>query len=583
MNKTSSSKLDRTLAKTTWPPILLLAAIFIVATGYILYEERQKSWTHREMDLSQSIAAQEKSFADEIYLSQGEAVQFRMNSILQGWRQACPNAHACIRIIPTDSNQNSKTFTACSFDSDRWEEAKAPIFSRVIQVGFKPIAQIEYFVTRSTRLSDVFPPLLLMAILLGSLAAWLLHRVLVKNLRRNILSPLLDRVAKDERNAIIAQTTQMLAHDVMKPLSMMQFALSALKRVKGDEEFKIRQAELVPDVESTLIKVRGMLTDIVGLGAEGGAAMEETAIKPLIRETLVSIFRIYRHATVTIRYDLTHTHTVIADAKKILRVMANLTENAVQAMGEAGQLWYRTRETNVQGQRFVEFAIGNSGSFIPREEVENVFEPFYTTRKGGTGLGLAIAKKIVNEHGGRIWCSSSKDEGTEFYFTLPMGSRIDDATLDLPVHSHQVAAYRRSSSAKPPIDSSNVIPLRAGTEDAIGAGVTHILLFDDDQLVHDVWDINAKAERIPTLLHFNSWEDFISGDGHALVRQSMAFVDLSFKGSKFDGLDIARNLREIGIRRIYAITGDEARASASGLFDGVLGKGVPPDIRKLMF
>lgn len=69
---------------------------------------------------------------------------------------------------------------------------------------------------------------------------------------------------------------------------------------------------------------------------------------------------------------------------------------------------------------FIELRIRNTDSFIPEEELGQLFDAFYTrNKKGGTGLGLAIAKKIVIAHRGEIWCKSSKEIGVEFGFTLP--------------------------------------------------------------------------------------------------------------------------------------------------------------------
>jgi signal transduction histidine kinase len=73
------------------------------------------------------------------------------------------------------------------------------------------------------------------------------------------------------------------------------------------------------------------------------------------------------------------------------------------------------------------FSVSNSGAGIPEDEVAHVFERCWHTERrhgGGAGLGLYIAKRVVESHGGRIWVESRADEGTTFFFTLPIAIAI---------------------------------------------------------------------------------------------------------------------------------------------------------------
>jgi signal transduction histidine kinase len=69
--------------------------------------------------------------------------------------------------------------------------------------------------------------------------------------------------------------------------------------------------------------------------------------------------------------------------------------------------------------RFVEVAVTDAGTGIAPEDLERVFEPFFTSKVGGTGLGLAISREIVVEHGGTLVCESAPGNGATFRLTLP--------------------------------------------------------------------------------------------------------------------------------------------------------------------
>lgn len=112
---------------------------------------------------------------------------------------------------------------------------------------------------------------------------------------------------------------------------------------------------------------------------------------------------------------------IVIDEEKIKRVVANIVGNAVKYIQrEQGMIL-----VNVEDQgSFIQVMIRDNGKGIGKEELPFIFERFYRTdssrnsRTGGSGLGLAIAKKIMDEHGGRIWAESELGKGTEVYFTL---------------------------------------------------------------------------------------------------------------------------------------------------------------------
>lgn len=112
---------------------------------------------------------------------------------------------------------------------------------------------------------------------------------------------------------------------------------------------------------------------------------------------------------------------VVADREKLRRVIANIVGNAVKYMDKAeGVITTRLTEDD----SFATVEIADNGRGIPQESIDQIFDRFYRadsardTATGGSGLGLAIARRIIEEHGGRIWAQSAPGEGTSIFFTL---------------------------------------------------------------------------------------------------------------------------------------------------------------------
>jgi len=107
------------------------------------------------------------------------------------------------------------------------------------------------------------------------------------------------------------------------------------------------------------------------------------------------------------------------DAAQIKQVLVNLIKNAMHAMTRGGTL---TLATGVTGES-VWVGVSDTGGGIPQEKINQIFQPFFTTKKKGSGLGLMIVQRIIREHGGRIEVESRMGQGTTFRIWLPLHER----------------------------------------------------------------------------------------------------------------------------------------------------------------
>ena len=151
---------------------------------------------------------------------------------------------------------------------------------------------------------------------------------------------------------------------------------------------------------------------------------QEVPLRPLIRQVVGSLQPQARKAEVAVTQDIPSTFpSLYIDPQRIIQVLNNLITNAIKFTPPGGEIQVHAR-LNENKQAII--SVTDSGFGIPYEDQLHVFERFYQSnheqqsKMGGYGLGLSIAKLIVEQHGGTIDFSTALNEGTTFYFNVPL-------------------------------------------------------------------------------------------------------------------------------------------------------------------
>jgi two-component system NtrC family sensor kinase len=115
----------------------------------------------------------------------------------------------------------------------------------------------------------------------------------------------------------------------------------------------------------------------------------------------------------------THVPGIRGNANQLQQVFLNLILNAIEAMPNGGELRIRGRTVDEKG-RWLAISIADVGIGIEPDNLDKIFEPFYTNKAEGSGLGLSVCHNIVTTHGGQISAESVVGQGTMFTVRLPL-------------------------------------------------------------------------------------------------------------------------------------------------------------------
>ncbi len=237
----------------------------------------------------------------------------------------------------------------------------------------------------------------------------------------------------------IVRATQVLAHDVRKPFSMMQLILDSLDRLQSDSaELNFAKCE----VEKSIKNVESMIYDIMDYSREVELSTEPSSLYRILDYVVRQTIQAYPENKISIDYQLSAKNMPLVDEERIARVFINIISNAIEAITTAdkhkkGTITITSKDVLYDNRSTIEIVIGNDGPPFKDGIVDKLFESFFTHgKKKGTGLGMASAQKIVHLHKGTITARNRVDgNGVEFVIRI-MSSNMPETSrpISLPTH-----------------------------------------------------------------------------------------------------------------------------------------------------
>ena len=221
-----------------------------------------------------------------------------------------------------------------------------------------------------------------------------------------------ERNAQQEKLAAIGRLAGGVAHELRNPLAAMKNAAYYLGMVADRSDPSV--AETLSVLNREIARSDTIITSMLGLARTGPRPRSEVDISALLEGTL-SAFTVPPGVSVEKRLD-DALPPVAADPGQLSIIFGNLLRNACEAMIGGGRLGV---SSTLDG-RWVTVNVEDSGPGMPKEVLDRVFEPLFTTKPGGTGLGLPVAKMLVESADGTIEAQSEPGKGATFTVRLPV-------------------------------------------------------------------------------------------------------------------------------------------------------------------
>jgi len=257
------------------------------------------------------------------------------------------------------------------------------------------------------------------------------------------------RLREAQRLESIAVLASGIAHDFNNLLTPILIYAEGLRSYFADGSVESSQ---VLQIQAAATRAKELVRQILTFGRASHAAERvPTAVGPVVQDTL-RLVRASVPAQINFQVSIdTECGTVESDATELYQILSNLCTNACQAMPVGGTLTISVSEvmlqhTDLPRGLYVQLIVKDTGSGVPEENLERIFDPFFSTKPlgEGTGLGLSVVHGIVTGLGGAIEVQSTVSEGTTFVVYLPCSDKppvvSDQTKLDkrLPMGTERV-------------------------------------------------------------------------------------------------------------------------------------------------
>lgn len=220
-------------------------------------------------------------------------------------------------------------------------------------------------------------------------------------------------IVQTEKMSTLGYISAGMAHEIRNPLNSIGLYVQLLKGGLDDPE----RYEFLEKIEMEVRRIDGILRKLMDAVKRPRYHLQQVSI-PKVIDSLLELFQ-SRAKMHGIRIEREYRATppyIFADAMEIEQIFSNLFANSIEEMAEGGVLSIMLE----QKEDSVRIDVSDTGKGIPHEDLQRIFDPFFTKKSSGTGLGLSVVLRIIRTYNGKIEVKSEVGKGTTFSVSLPL-------------------------------------------------------------------------------------------------------------------------------------------------------------------
>jgi len=296
--------------------------------------------------------------------------------------------------------------------------AETPFILMIVKQ--KDILMKPWYKTRFQLIGFLAASVIIILIVIVGVSTYLVTKIQEADYRR-IIS--LHEVEYSNKLASIGRLAAGVAHEINNPLAIINEKTGLMKDLLTIKKEQVESQKLISFADSILASVErcaAITGRLLGFARHIDVSIQAINLKEVIHEAIDFQGKEAEYRSIEVSVDVPDDIPRFeSDRGKLQQVFINLLNNAFAALSDGGHLSITARQEN---KDLVSITFTDDGCGIPAEDLDRIFEPFFSTRttKGGTGLGLSITYGLIQEIGGRINVQSELGKGTSFNITLPL-------------------------------------------------------------------------------------------------------------------------------------------------------------------
>lgn len=227
------------------------------------------------------------------------------------------------------------------------------------------------------------------------------------------------RLREAEHLSAIGQLSRTIAHEIRNPLNFINLSIDHLiEKLRKENQNHEEHTKLLQNMKQEIYRVNNLITEYLEYTRPLKLNRKPSSITDIVDEVVSVVETTAIKEEINIYKDYKVDFTLNLDIDLMKSCLLNILTNSMHAM-KYSNMKNLFIKTELLGDEIL-LSIADTGSGVPEELLDKIFEPFFSTKKGGLGLGLPLAKKVVEEHGGRLEFLSTPVKGSEIKIYLPL-------------------------------------------------------------------------------------------------------------------------------------------------------------------